>query len=225
MTYLCALALFSLAFPGQQSAPVLIRVNAKLGSVYRFRIDTDMTAVGEKGTMGSRMLLTEKLDAIRNGDFIWHQTSKIESTYSTGVFKGVDSLFRQLDSLKFAVATDGTGQIKRFELDGKSFPASGTSNVVFSKIPVRVGDTWRATVEGDGIKVDIDYKLINLRTKEGRRIAVISGTYLSGQPIRNASPLVFWVDLADGKLNRSEGSIFATKGAATVKVKFVLRRI
>lgn len=220
-TVLFAIAMASMAVAQK---PQLLQVKAKVGSVYTFSLDTQMSAVGTAGKMGFKARLQEKLVSAKNGEFEWDQIFKVLSTFSEGVMRGGDKSFKELDGFKFKVVNDRTGQNKRLIVNGMSVSDNGTPNVVLPVNPVKVGDKWSAFVNLNQQRIKIDYQLKAFRREARRNVAVIEGRYAPAQPIRNITPVIFWVDTADGKMVRAQAEIEATSGAQKVRVKYLLVR-
>ncbi|MBC8064864.1 MAG: hypothetical protein H7Y17_08545 [Chlorobia bacterium] len=217
-----ALALVSTPFAQK---PQLLQVRAKVGAVYVYSLDTKMTAVGTAGQMGFKSRLREKLVSAKKGEFEWDQSFKVLSTFSDGVMRGGDKSFMELDGFRFRVVNDRTGQNKRLIVNGMSVSDNGTPNVVLPAYPVKVGDKWSAYVNVNQQRIKIDYRLTAFRREGRRNVAVIEGAYAAGQLIRNITPVIFWVDTADGKMVRAQAEIEATSGPQKVRVKYLLIRI
>ncbi len=209
----------------QTNKPILIAVRSKVGAAYKYALSTDMNAVGASGKMGFKATISEKLVSRQGDNWKWRQTFDVTSTYANGVFSGSDANFKDMDGLKFDLTTDSTGQTKSMEVNGIKVGSNGTPNVTFSRKAVRVGDKWGAVVETNGMQIKIEYSLRAVRAEKGTRLAVIHGNYLPKQPVVNNGPIVFSVDLADGKLLKAAGAFTVTRGGATVQGKYSLSRL
>ena len=209
----------------QTHKPILITVRAKVGAAYKYALSTDMNAVGANGKMGFKAIIREKLVSRQGDNWKWQQAFDVTSTYANGVFSGSDANFKDLDGFKFDLTTDSTGQTKSMAVNGIKVGSNGTPNVTFSRKAVVVGDKWGAVVETNGMQIKIEYSLKAVRAEKGRRVAVIHGNYLPKQPIVNSAPIVFSVDIADGKLLKAAGAFTVTRGGVSVQGKYSLSRL
>ena len=139
--------------------------------------------------------------------------------------RGGEKSFKELDGFKFRVVNDRTGQNKRLIVNGMSVSDNGTPNVVLPANPVKAGEKWSAYVNVNSQRIKIDYRLRAFRREGSRNVAVIEGIYAPGQLLRNITPVIFWVDTADGKMARAQAEFEAANGAQKVRVKYLLVRI
>lgn len=202
----------------------LFKIDAPLLATYRFDISTQMKAVGAQGEMGFKGTIDEKLLAKSSKEQIWEVKFAVTDTNDSGVMKGAAAAFQQMDGIVMNRHSDDTGQVSKMMIGEISVPSSGTPDLVFSREPVRIGDKWATKVVAQNFSVDVEYELKEYGKYEGVDAAKIVGAYKPGQAVENLQPLVFWVDLKDGKTLSSTGSFRAKQGATTIDVSFELKR-
>ncbi|HMS55834.1 MAG TPA: hypothetical protein PKA27_10570 [Fimbriimonadaceae bacterium] len=194
-----------------------MRVNPKVGATYRYRISTTGTALSAEGSFEFVAVLTEKLVSVKSGELTWDQKFNVEKGSGQGVFAKFGDSFKEMDGLEYQSMGPSTGDVKKVRVSGVEVAAEGTSNVVFSPKPVKVGETWKAKVESNGQFFNIRYMLKGTRVEKGRRIAEIEGKFADGQAVKTIKPMIALVDLADGKLISVSSEFELSMG--TVKLK------
>ena len=203
----------------------LFKIDAPLGATYKFDISTQMKAVGAQGEMGFKGTLEEKLLAKSTKEQIWEVKFAVTDTNDSGVMKGAGASFQQLNGIVMNRHSDDTGQVSKMVIGEISVPNSGTPDLVFSKNPVKIGDKWGTKVVAQNLSIDVEYELKEYGKYEGVDAANIVGAYKPGQAVENLRPLVFWVDLKDGKTLSSTGAFRSKQGSTTIDVQFELKRI
>ena len=86
--------------------------------------------------------------------------------------------------------------------------------IAFSPTPVKVGDTWRNSIDNSGSKLEVELKLVGVRNEHGKQVASLKMGTVTSSTAEPELPLVIDVDLATGVLQRLE---FADKTAAGAK--------
>jgi hypothetical protein len=209
---------------GSTAEPRLFTVNAPVGKEYTSTIKTAMKAVGPEGAAGFEGVIKEKLLGQEGSEQVWELSFEVTSTNESGVMKGAAANFQQMDGMVMKRYADATGNVSKMMLGEISVPSSGTPDLVYSKKPVKVGDTWPSSIDYQGQKIKITYKLAEYGKLDGIDAARIEGRYDEGQMIKNIEPLVFWVDLSDGRPLSSSGAFEATTQGATVRLSFEIKR-
>lgn len=223
--FLFALAVLSLAGCQKSSSEARIfKVNAPVGATYRFDISTQMKAVGAAGEMGFKGVIDEKLLSKEGDKQVWEMKFDVTETNDSGVMKGGAASFQQMDNLVMNRHSDSTGQVEKMVIGNVSVPNSGTSDLVFSRNPVKIGDKWTTKIVTQNFSVDVDYELAEFGKFDGVDAAKIVGKYKPGQSLTNLEPLVFWVDLKDGKTLSSTGLFRTKQGSSTIEARFELKR-
>ena len=75
------------------------------------------------------------------------------------------------------------------------------------------------------MKIEVEYKLAGYGKHMGKDAAKIEGNYKKGQPIVNGKPLIFWVDLADGKTLHATGTFRADIQGKSLDTDFELKQL
>lgn len=222
-----ALSLASIlaAAQAQGPAPRLFKLSGKVGASYRFSISTQMKAVGAQGSAGFVGTIDEKLLSAKPAEFVWQMGFKVTRTQEDGVMKGAAEGFKAMNGLLMKRFTDATGQTTKIMVGDVEVPSSGTPDLVFAKRPVKVGDRWESKVNVNGTMITIVYRLAQYGNYGKVPAAKFTGAYKPGQIVKNLTPLVFWVDLKDGKTLQSTGSFRASTGGANIDVAFELKRL
>lgn len=202
----------------------LFKIDAPVGAAYKFDISTQMKAVGASGEAGFKGVIDEKLLSKTGDKQVWELKFDVVNTNDSGVMKGAAASFQQLDGIQMNRHADATGQVEKMVIGELSVPNAGTPDLVFSKEPVRIGDKWTTKVVAENFSVDIEYELAEYAKFEGVDAAKIVGKYKPGQTLENLEPIVFWVDLKDGKTLSSTGSFRAKQGATNIEARFELKR-
>jgi hypothetical protein len=205
-------------------APRLFQLHGNVGDRHTYSIRTEMKAAAGKGAAGFEARIREKLSAKRPGEFVWEVAFAVAKAHDSGVLKGAAASFRDLDGLVLMRHTDRTGQTKKLMVGSIEVPSSGTPDLVFSKKPVRVGDSWEAVVESQGQKVRVAYRLAAYGRYGKVPAAKVEGTYKPGQVVKSLRPLIFWVDLQTGKTLFATGLIQATTPAGALTVSWELKK-
>jgi len=149
----------------------------------------------------------------------------VTKTQEDGVMKGAAAGFKGMHGLVMKRFTDTTGQTTKLMVGDVAVPSSGTPDLVFPKRPVKIGDSWESKVNVSGTMVTIVYRLAQYGNYGKVPAAKFTGTYKPGQIVKNLTPLVFWVDLKDGKTLQSTGAFRAAAGGSNVDVSFELKRL
>lgn len=202
----------------------LFKLSGVVGSTSRIAIKTSMQAVGAAGGAGFEGTIDEKLLSAKSNETVWQLGFKVSKTHESGVMTGAAAGFKQLNGLVMKRFSDATGQTLKLMVGNMSVPSSGTPDLVFSKRPVKVGDSWESKVNVDGQAITVVYRLAQYGSFGKTPAAKITGTYKPGQIVRNLAPLVFWVDLKHGKTLSSTGRFRASKAGTNIDVSFELKR-
>lgn len=221
---LLIVSLVAFATGALAQSPVLLKVDARTGSKYVYRLDAKFVAEGANGSMGFSALMTDALKSNKGKDQVWSISFKVLSTYANGVMQGADASFKELDGVSMESFSDSRGQIRKMRLAGVEVPNNGTPSIVFSPKPVKVGSKWPSSVDMNGKQVKVEYTLKSLKKEGGRKVAYIEGLYLPSTIVRNVTPVRFWVDTKDGKMIRAEARILVTNQGQTVRLEYDIKR-
>jgi hypothetical protein len=213
----CAASVCAISQPAR-----LLKVDVKVGAVFRYHLTTDMSTPDGKGKMGFVANFTEKLVARKGDEFTWEQKFSVPSTYATGAAKGGDAGFKMLDNMQMRLISDAQGQSKRIEIAGQVVNSTGTPNVTFSAKPVKPGDKWKAIVATGANKVPIEYRLARYMVQGGKTLAVIEGWYKAPQLVKQTTPVEFRVDVATGKMVRASADMLLTNQGQKLRLKYLL---
>jgi hypothetical protein len=208
-----------------QAGARLFRVKASLNAKYAYTIKTEMKAVGATGKAGFEGTMNETLRSISQKEQIWEVAFKVTKTHESGVLTGLGTSFKQMNGLVMMRYSDSTGQVRKMMIGEVSVPNSGTSDLVYSGKPVRVGDSWNSRIVASGITADVTYKLVEYGKHRGFDAAKITGIYKPGQEVKNLKPLIFWVDPKDGKLLSTSGALQITTQGSTIEMSFDIARV
>lgn len=183
-----------------------------------------MEAISASGSVDFVLVLSEKLTQKKADELTWDQTFKVEKAEGSGVMKDFPAALKEMDGLKMQSIGPSTGDVTKIRAGGMEIASKGTSNVVFSPKPVRLGDTWPAKIESNGQLYEIRYELVGLRKEKDKDIAEIRGKFADGQAIKTLQPMKVLIDRSDGKLIVATSEFEVAMGSIRMKASYSVTR-
>jgi hypothetical protein len=212
---LVGFASFSAAQPAY-----LLRIKAKPGQAYKYKMDIDQGTTAKIG-----MNMTMKVTKVQKGE------TTINTTMGAFTMNGQPApaqIADQMKKLLIVSVMDARGRTLRTEtkgLQGFSGAANQGNTVPYPEKPVKVGGTWTGEAEMRGTKVKTSYKLVGVKAVAGRQAAVIHAVPSNMPGLKLSGPIVFSVELATGFPISMSMSGTATQGTATQKIKMTMLRV
>jgi hypothetical protein len=199
--------------------PVTLRLNAKKGDRYRYQLLTKMQAVDASGELTWEMQWEQTATEASDDATTWNIRFEIKSIEASGVFKGAESTFRQLDGAEVPVSFDRLGR----SLDEED--ASGaTGNLVFPEHAVRPGDSWKAEMDLNNEIVTASYTFIKRTTHQGAPAILIEGAVDPDDRVRSVKPIRFLADPATGTILEATAE-YEFKKPQHIRMRYEIQRL
>ena len=198
----------------------LLRIKAKPGQAYKYKMDIQQ---GASGTMGMNM--TMKVVKVQKGETTLNTTM---GGFTMNGQPAPPQVAEQMKNLLIISVMDARGRTLRSEtkgIPGFSGAANQGSTVPYPEKAVKVGGTWSGEADMRGTKVKTNYKLVGVKSVAGRQAAVIHAVPSNMPGIKLSGPIVFSVELATGFPISMSMSGTASQGTATQKIKMTMLRV
>lgn len=220
----CAMVASSFSLGQKPFVIVVLKVDPPVKTKVTYRLDTKMIGESVKGEMGFSGSMSQTLTRKTKTELEWKTSFKVLSKYGRGAFAGAEKSFDDLDGTVMDLFMAPTGVMKKVRMEGIEVPSTGTPSVVFPAKPVSIGDTWPATMDMSGTKVNIQYSLASLSKVAGKQIALIQGKVASEQVVKNIEPIRFWVDVNTGLMQKAEAKLRITNQGQTIRLEYKINR-
>jgi hypothetical protein len=205
-------------------APITLRLRGKTGDRSSYTLQMRITepgATGNAGAFTSTIAYEEECVSANDKQVVAKLTfTKAESNQPGGA-----AMAEMLKGQSTLVTYDTRGRVLGTQ-GGQAVVLSNSPNssIVLPEQPIKPGDQWEETMTNQGRSLRISYRLEKLESLDGRKVALIYGNVKDDPEVRNEGPMKIWVDVATGRVARSEAKLIGRSQGREFVVEVTLVR-